>query len=206
MTVTFEDDPEISVVEEGGGDLNLPSPSAPDAVTASIIPENRPSLDNLPTATAEVATTMIPNTEAARVPSFVTRPLADGRTGNIERTTQLDGSLSVKVTTITHQPNGYRDMTMEYFHIPSDMSGTVSMAMDVAGEPPSSLYRTNIQHQTLPPSSGEVTPIPASEYAPVPAPTTTQGAPAAPARVTTLLPAGGRALDARAPSVVFEGT
>ena len=122
MTVTFEDDPEISVVEEGGGDLNLPSPSAPDAVTASIIPENRPSLDNLPTATAEVATAMIPNTEAARVPSFVTRPLADGRTGNIERTTQLDGSLSVKVTTITHQPNGYRDMTMEYFHIPSDMS------------------------------------------------------------------------------------
>ena len=34
MTVTFEDDPEISVVEEGGsGDLNLPSPSAP-AVTS----------------------------------------------------------------------------------------------------------------------------------------------------------------------------
>ena len=110
MTVTFEDDPEISVVEEGGGDLNLPSPSAPDAVTASIIPENRPSLDNLPTATAEVATAMIPSTEAARVPSFVTRPLADGRTGNIERTTNpSDGSLSVKVTTITHHPNGYRD-------------------------------------------------------------------------------------------------
>ena len=157
MTVVTEDEPEISF----GGEDDLPSPSAP-SVTASIIPENRPSLDAMPTATATAAVI-----QAARVPSFVSRPLADGRTGNIERTTNsTDGSLSVKVTSTTYQPNGYREMTTEYFHIPSHMTNTVSMAMDVAGEPPSSVYRTNIQHQILPPSSGAViSPTPASAYA-----------------------------------------
>ena len=119
---------------------------------SSIIPDNRPSLDAMPTATATAAVI-----QAARVPSFVSRPLADGRTGNIKRTTNsTDGSLSVKVTSTTYQPNGYREMTTEYFHIPSHMAATVSMAMDAVGEPPSSVYRTNIQHQILPPSSGAV--------------------------------------------------
>ena len=106
----------------------------------------------MPTATATAAVI-----QAARVPSFVSRPLADGRTGNIKRTTNsTDASLSVKVTSTTYQPNGYHEMTTEYFHIPSHMAATVSMAMDAVGEPPSSVYRTNIQHQILPPSSGAV--------------------------------------------------
>ena len=165
MTIVTEDDPEISF---GGEDDDLlPSPSAPP-VTASSMPDDRSSLDAMPTAIATTAVaTMVPNIEAARVPSFVSRSLADGRTGNMERTTNpTDGSLSVKVTTTTHQPNGYREMTTEYFHIPSHMATTVSMAMDVAGQPPSSLYRTNVQHQILPPSSGAVVgpPTPASAY------------------------------------------
>ena len=167
MTIVTEDDPEISFGVGGEDDDLLPSPSAPP-VTTSSMPDDRSSLDAMPTAIATTAVaTMVPNIEAARVPSFVSRSLADGRTGNMERTTNpTDGSLSVKVTTTTHQPNGYREMTTEYFHIPSHMATTVSMAMDVAGQPPSSLYRTNVQHQILPPSSGAVVgpPTPASAY------------------------------------------
>ena len=89
MTIVTEDDPEISF---GGEDDDLlPSPSAPP-VTASSMPDDRSSLDAMPTATATtaVATTMVPNIEAARVPSFVSRSLADGRTETWkEQQTQL---------------------------------------------------------------------------------------------------------------------
>eukprot|EP00986_Skeletonema_menzelii_P020432 scaffold31166_cov188-Skeletonema_menzelii.AAC.2 len=75
---------------------------------------------------------------------------------NIERTTNADGSLVVKVTTTSRQPNGYRDVTIEYFYVPASMAGTVIMSMDATGEPPSSLYLTKMEQQVLPPGTGEV--------------------------------------------------
>ena len=165
MTILAPDEEEIDT-----------SPSAPllQPVTASIMPD-RPSLSNIPVATASIATPTT-SVEAARVPSFVTTPLANG-TGNIERTTNPnDGSLSVKVTTITSQPNGYREILIEYFHIPTDMTSTVSMLID-EGTPPLSVYRTNMERQIVPPSSAEVVtsspPQPAYAISPTTATTTT---------------------------------
>src|SRR5210317_2318887 len=75
---------------------------------------------------------------------------------NIERTTNADGSLSVTVTTTTIQPNGYRNVTIEYFYIPASMAGTVAMSIDSTGDPPSSLYMTKMEEQVLPPGTGTV--------------------------------------------------
>ena len=74
----------------------------------------------------------------------------------IERTTNADGSLAVKVTTTSLQSNGYRDVTIEYFYVPASMAGTVIMSMDATGEPPSSLYMTKMEQQVLPPGTGGV--------------------------------------------------
>jgi len=161
------DDPEIAI----GGDDDNASPSAPllQPVTASIMPD-RPSLISFRYSSCYASTSV----EAARVPSSVTVSLVNG-TGNIERTTNPnDGSLSVKVTTINSQPNGYREIVIEYFHIPTDMTSTVSMLID-EGTPPLSVYRTNMERQILPPSSAEVVtspPQPAYAISPTTATTT----------------------------------
>lgn len=75
---------------------------------------------------------------------------------NIERVTNADGSLTVKATTTSRQPNGYRDVTIEYFYVPANMASTVIMSMDSTGDPPSSLYLTKMEQQVLPPGTGEV--------------------------------------------------
>eukprot|EP00985_Skeletonema_marinoi_P011543 scaffold5490_cov148-Skeletonema_marinoi.AAC.3 len=75
---------------------------------------------------------------------------------NIERTTNADGSIAIKATTTSRRPNGYRDVTIEYFYVPANMAGTVIMSMDSTGEPPSSLYLTKMEQQVLPPGTGEV--------------------------------------------------
>jgi len=74
----------------------------------------------------------------------------------IERVTNADGSLTVKATTTSRQSNGYMDVTIEYFYVPANMAGAVSMSMDSTGEPPSSLYMTKMEQQVLPPGTGEV--------------------------------------------------
>ena len=117
MTVTFDDDPEIAV----GGDT--PEPSAPPAVAVAVA---------TPTTTT--------SSQQATI------PLSTGD-GNIERSINQDGSLSVKVTTTITQNDGYREIKTEYFHIPSSMANTVMLSID-AGIPPSSLYRTNMQQRT----------------------------------------------------------
>ncbi len=89
---------------------------------------------------------------------------------NIERTTNADGSLVVKATTTSRQPNGYRDVTIEYFYVPANMASTVIMSMDSTGEPPSSLYMTKMEQQVLPPGTGEVV-----SHAPSAAPAATSG-------------------------------
>ena len=129
MTIT-NDDPEITF----GGMDNDPLPSAPPA-TASMID------NNLPTATA---------IGSPLVSSPTTTTSSSG--GNIERTFNDDGSLSIKITTTTSQPNGYREVQIEYFHIPSNMVDSVSLSLD-AGNKPSSLYLTKVENQLLPPGT-----------------------------------------------------
>ena len=102
------------------------------------------SLADLPTATA-VATPV-------GAPSENNTTSAGGK---IERTSNADGSLSAKITRTTNQPNGYREVQIEYFHIPSNMAGSVNMQLN-AGEAPSNLYMTKTEQQTLPPGTGEV--------------------------------------------------
>ncbi|KAL9187131.1 hypothetical protein ACHAXT_010851 [Thalassiosira profunda] len=137
MTVPANDDPEI-VVE--GTD---PAPSAPPAAISS----------TLPTVIATPVT-------SASTPAATAPPLAAATTtnagGNVERTTNADGSLTVRITTTRTQPNGYREVTTEHFHIPAGVVSTVALSLD-QGDPPSSLYMTRMEQQTLPPGTGEVT-------------------------------------------------
>ena len=95
MTIT-NDDPEITF----SGMDNDPLPSAPP-VTASMID------NNLPTATAI----------GSPIVSSPTPTPTTTSGGNIERIFNDDGSLSIKITTTTPQPNGYREVQIEYFLI-----------------------------------------------------------------------------------------
>mmetsp|Transcript_24133 Transcript_24133/g.52071 ORF Transcript_24133/g.52071 Transcript_24133/m.52071 type:complete len:363 (+) Transcript_24133:148-1236(+) len=147
MTVTFNDEPEIVL---GGDD---PAPSAPPAF-ASMTGDGRP-----PTATAGLPTAIgtpisLP-TATMPPPSAAATTTTTSSGGNIERTTNSDGSLSVKITTTTPQPNGYREVKMEYFHIPADVATAVNISLD-NGDPPSSLYMTKMEQQILPPGTGTV--------------------------------------------------
>jgi len=138
MTRPAEDEPEIV----------LGAPSAPPATA---------SLTGLPTATAFA-------TPAVATP--VGRPIENNSTtagGKIERTSNADGSLHVKITTTTTQPNGYREVKIEYFRIPANMAGSVNMQLN-AGDAPSNLYMTKMEQQTLPPGTGEVVSRPPSAY------------------------------------------
>mmetsp|Transcript_42188 Transcript_42188/g.77115 ORF Transcript_42188/g.77115 Transcript_42188/m.77115 type:complete len:352 (+) Transcript_42188:248-1303(+) len=134
MTVTSNDDPEIVL----GGD---PAPSAPPL--SFRVPSAPPAMA-MPTAVATPVSTAPP-------PSTATNSSG----ANIERSTNSDGSLSVKITTTTPQPNGYREVKIEYFTIPANMASNVTMALD-AGESPSNLYMTKMEQQVLPPGTGAV--------------------------------------------------
>lgn len=166
MTIT-NDDPEIVVGDIGGDDG---APSAPTQASV-IVGEQQTAL---PLASAVIATpinntTATTATTSELLPNQATIQLASGN-GTIERSTNPDGSLAVKVITTTRQQQtGYNEITTEYFHIPSNMANTVLMTL-AAGVPPSSLYRTNMNTRTETIS----TPINATAIAPpTPAATTT---------------------------------
>ena len=101
----------------------------------------------------------LPTAAAVALPSAI--PTTTNAGGEIERFFFADGSLSVKITTTTIQPNGYRDVQIEYFHIPTDMASAIGMSLD-HGDPPSQLYLTKLEQQTLPPGTGAVISSPAS--------------------------------------------
>ena len=135
MTITYDDDPEIALGGQGGGDDD--DDGAPSAPTAMAIA--------MPISATESAAAA-----SVQQPSQATVPLSTGD-GTIEYATNTsDGSLAVKSVTTT-QPNGYRNIETEYFHIPNHMANTVLMSLG-AGNKPSSLYRTNMQQQILPPT------------------------------------------------------
>ena len=119
-----------------------------------------PSAPPLPTAAAVALPTAIPTTTNTG--------------GEIERFFFADGSLSVKITTTTIQPNGFRDVRIESFHIPTDMASAVGMSLD-HGDPPSQLYLTKFEQQTLPPGTGAVISSPVSAVAASTNPTQSSG-------------------------------
>ena len=142
MTRPAEDEPEI--VLSGN---SLAAPSAPPATE---------SLARLPTATA-VATPV-------GAPSHPIENNATTAGGKIERTSKADGSLSVKITTTTTQPNnGYREVKIEHFNIPANMAGSVNMQLN-AGDAPSNLYIAKMEQQILPPGTGEIMSCPPIAY------------------------------------------
>ena len=162
MTITYNDDPEIALGGQGGDeDDDDGAPSAPTAMAIA-----------MPISATESASASV------QQPSHATTvPLSTGD-GTIEYSTNTsDGSLAVKSVTTTCQPNGYRNVETEYFHIPNHMADTVLMSLG-AGNKPSSLYRTNMQQQILPPptppsSAQGTSPTPATAIA-IP-PSGTQG-------------------------------
>jgi len=131
MTIT--DDPEIVL---GGIDDSAPAPSAP------------------PTS---ITSPLLPTAVATPVPAVAATATSSG--GDIERTTNTDGSLSIKIITKTPQPNGYREIKIEYFTVPAGMASAVSISLD-NGEPPSSLYMTKMEQQILPPDTESVISVP----------------------------------------------
>mmetsp|Transcript_35544 Transcript_35544/g.81281 ORF Transcript_35544/g.81281 Transcript_35544/m.81281 type:complete len:393 (-) Transcript_35544:141-1319(-) len=138
MTVAGNDDPEINLGAE---------PSAPPlAATASAIPVAS-ALHSLPVAT--------PLGPPAPPAAAAQSSAASHGNSTIEKTANPDGSLSVKVTTTNTLPNGLREVTIEYFQIPTHMASSVSAGID-AGEPPSGLYLTKMEQQTLPPGTSQV--------------------------------------------------
>ncbi len=138
MTITTDN----ADLETGGlSGFSCPSPSAPPAST--LVPNNEHSEPiAIPIAMAIPIAQSGPTSSSSN-PSIV-----------MERNTNSDGSLSVKVTKTTSPPNGYRNVMIEHYHIPSSMVNTVRTSLDATGEPPSSLYLTRTEETSmLPPLS-----------------------------------------------------
>lgn len=181
-TMTITADPEIVVGSIGDNDDD----GTPSAPTASVIVGEQQT--TLPLASAVIATPINTTTTTTAtsdlLPNQATIQLTSGN-GTIERSTNPDGSLAVKVITTTRQQTGYNEITTEYFHIPSNMANTVLMTL-AAGVPPSSLYRTNMNTRTETIS----TPITATAIAPpsTATATTTQASPHTYPTATTVRP------------------
>ncbi|EJK54366.1 hypothetical protein THAOC_26015, partial [Thalassiosira oceanica] len=146
-----KDDPEIV----------LSAPSAP--LLAATAP--------IPSAPGPYAPVSMPVATPLGPPA--SRPTAAAATaalqGNrkIEKSTNPDGSLAVKVTAAKTLPNGSREITIEYFQIPAHMASSASAGID-AGEPPSGLYLTKMEQRTLPAGTGQApssaSPRPTTSY------------------------------------------
>ena len=95
--------------------------------------------------------------------------LASGN-GTLERSFNPDGSLAVKVITTTARHYQSKEITTEYFHIPSNIASKVMKTLD-AGSPPRSVYRTNMNTRIEEAgSSSDITP-PINAQATPPTPT-----------------------------------
>ena len=72
----------------------------------------------------------------------------------IEQTSQPDGSIIIKASTSTPHPNGFRDVKIEYYTIPSSAVGASfdSTAISEEGSPPLKLpseYLTRVEYKTV---------------------------------------------------------
>mmetsp|Transcript_8450 Transcript_8450/g.18940 ORF Transcript_8450/g.18940 Transcript_8450/m.18940 type:complete len:246 (+) Transcript_8450:221-958(+) len=67
----------------------------------------------------------------------------------IEQTLHPDGSIAIKASTMTPHPNGYRDVKIEHFSIPSSKAASVDTTP--GSPPPSADYLTRVEYRVLSP-------------------------------------------------------
>eukprot|EP00804_Cyclotella_cryptica_P017480 CCRYP_017376-RA/>CCRYP_017376-RA protein AED:0.35 eAED:0.35 QI:0/-1/0/1/-1/1/1/0/286 len=127
-------------------------PTAPPLPTAPTAPFDDYSTVATATATAIpiVSATAVPDTSTTLENSATPSSLLPGGT-SIERITNSDGSLSVKVTKTTTQDDGYHHVRIEHYRVPADMASSVIQSMDINGMAPSSVYMTKIEDHRVPP-------------------------------------------------------
>ena len=78
----------------------------------------------------------------------------------IDQSTQSDGSIAVKASTVTTHTNGYRDVKIEHFHIPACQAAVeVSKRLRDDTTPPSSSYRTRVEYRVEPPEDDDVSTV-----------------------------------------------
>ena len=159
------------------------------------------SINNIPiTTSTTVAITIIKDIVGQVViqakPASVIQ-LASGN-GTLERSFNPDGSLAVKVITTTARHDQSKEITTEYFHIPSNMASKVMKTLD-AGSPPRSVYRTNMNTRIEEAAAGSSdTPPINTQATPTPTP------PATPTATTTTNNTGIRSPQSRQPSTPQE--
>jgi hypothetical protein len=162
MTVTQRtEDPEISF-----------HPTAPPLPPASTI-DDYASIATV-TAIPIVSATAVPDTPTILESSPTTSSSCpDGI--DIERTTNSDGSLCVKVTRITTQDDGYHNVRIEHYKIPTSVANSAMQSMDITGMAPSSLYMTKIEDHRLPPGANVAEALSSLSPQPYSTPTISQG-------------------------------
>lgn len=67
----------------------------------------------------------------------------------IEQTLQPDGSITIKASTISPHPNGYRDVKIEHYSIPASKAESVDTSP--GSPPPSAEYLTRVEYRVLSP-------------------------------------------------------
>lgn len=89
--------------------------------------------------------------------SYLKEPLLDVTASDEEphiivaRTTNKDGSISLKVTTSTTLPNGYTDVKVERFEVPDTMSAAVDEELGILPNE----YLNRVEYRVLPPGTME---------------------------------------------------
>lgn len=67
----------------------------------------------------------------------------------IEQTVQPDGSISIKASTISPHPNGFRDVKIEHYAVPSFEAASIDTSL--GSPPPGSEYLTRVEYHVLSP-------------------------------------------------------
>lgn len=69
----------------------------------------------------------------------------------IERTRRPNGSGAIKTSTLTPRANGYQDVRVEYFIIPSSNAASVRYYTSPGSPPPLPDYLTRVEYHVIPP-------------------------------------------------------
>ena len=141
----------MTVQESNDSETTFFNPSTIPVASAPPAP-----IEDVPIASA----TAVPIVSATTVTgsTIATQPSQSASNGStIERTTNVDGSLSIKVTKTISTSDGCRNLRIEEYRIPENMVETVIQSITMTGQAPSTLYLTKIEDHHLPPGdSGNV--------------------------------------------------
>jgi len=85
-------------------------------------------------------------------PLLQSQPLTVTPETTIEQTSQSDGSIIIKASTSTPHPNGFRDVKIEYYAIPSSVVSDTSFTCKSSDDAPLKLpseYLTRVEYKTV---------------------------------------------------------